>query len=142
MTSRPPGGRVVALAVALGLLAGSGCAQRTDWVEGTLVTVDVTGVWTGRATPSVSGASVGVQGEMEMTLTQRGAKVNGEGRIRTQKFSVEGTVRGDVLSFTDTGGRLRAVATVTGDEMAGEGRSSIGSSGSGQQPPFRFTLAR
>ena len=44
MNRRAPSGGVVVLAVALGLLGGSGCAQTTDWVEGTLVTVDVTGL--------------------------------------------------------------------------------------------------
>jgi len=29
----------------LALLIASGCVQRTDWIEGTLVTVDVTGRW-------------------------------------------------------------------------------------------------
>ena len=33
--------RVAVLAVALALLGATGCAQRTDWVEGTLVSVDV-----------------------------------------------------------------------------------------------------
>ena len=29
------------------VLVISGCAQKTDWIEGTLVTVDVSGVWRG-----------------------------------------------------------------------------------------------
>ena len=112
-----------------------GCAQKTDWVAGTLVTADVTGVWKGRVT-------TGIPGEFEMTLTQRGAKVTGDGRIRAHKFSVDGTVRGDVFSFNEPGGRLRAEATVNGDEMDGQGRTNLANIGAGQPLPFRFTLAR
>ena len=104
--------------VVLLALAALGCAQRADWVEGTLVTVDVSGVWRGRVTG-------GIQGEMEMTLSQQGPKVTGEGRVRAEKIRVEGTVRGDVFSFADVGGRLRAEATVSGDEMSGSGRTNI-----------------
>ena len=128
------------LAVGLFLFIVSGCAQRTDWVEGTLVTVDVTGVWKGRVTPSV--AIGGLSGEFEMTLAQRGPKVTGDGRIRAQKLSIEGTVRGDVFSFSDLEGRLRGQATVIGDQMSGEARTNVASSSPGQPMPFRFTLAR
>jgi len=119
------------------LLGVAGCAQKTDWVEGTLVTVDVTGIWKGR----VIGQG-GIGGDFEMTLTQRGAKVTGDGRIRAQKFTIEGTVRGDVFSFNEPGGCLRAEAQVNGDEMSGEGRSNVSTVGTGQVFPFRFTLAR
>ena len=132
--TRGLGGTALAVALALGLLGGSGCAQKTDWVQGTLVTVDVTGLWKGRMT-TVPG---GLGGELEMTLAQRGAKVTGNGRLRTQTIGVEGTVRGDVFTFSDGSGRLRAQATVTGDEMSGEGRTGV----SGQPVEFRFTLAR
>jgi len=80
----------------------------------------------------------GLGGELEMTLAQRGAKVTGNGRLRAQTIGVEGTVRGDVFTFSDGSGRLRAQATVTGDEMSGEGRTGV----SGQPVEFRFTLAR
>jgi hypothetical protein len=126
--------RAVGLAMALVLLGVAGCAQKADWVEGTLVTVDVTGIWKGRMMPLPSG----IAGEFEMTLTQRGARVIGEGRIRTQKISVEGTVRGDVFTFNEPGGRVRAEARVNGDELSGEGRTGL----TGQQTPFRFTLSR
>ena len=115
-----------------------GCAQKTDWVEGTLVTVDVTGVWKGRMTPVPNG----VPREVEMTLTQRGARVTGDGRIGAHKFSVDGTVRGDVFTFNEPEGRLRAEARVNGDEMDGQGRTNVSNAGAGQQSPFRFTLAR
>ena len=127
-------GRAVALAMALVLLGVAGCAQKTDWVEGTLVTVDVTGVWKGRIVPLPSGMA----GEFEVTLTQRGARVTGEGRIRAQKIGIEGTVRGDVFTFNEPGGRMRAEGRVNGDELSGDGRTSL----TGQQTPFRFTLSR
>jgi hypothetical protein len=130
MTSRAIHGIALGLAAALVLL-GQGCAKRADWVEGTLVTVDVTGAWKGRMFFVPGGL-----GEFEMTLKQRGAKVTGDGRLRAQKLAIEGTVRGDVFSFTDPGGRLRAEAAVNGDEMSGEGRMA------GQQTAFRFTLSR
>jgi hypothetical protein len=45
------------LGVAAGLLLGSGCVSRPDWIEATLVTVDVTGVWYG---PGASQAGTGL----------------------------------------------------------------------------------
>ena len=114
---------MIALVVPLGLLGASECAQRADWVEGTLVTVDVTGAWKGRMTSGLTG---GLTAEMEMTLTQRGAKVAGEGRIRLQKIAIEGTVRGDVFSFNEPGNRLRGEAQVDGDQMSGQGHASVG----------------
>ena len=136
MTPRAPNRKRLWLTVALWLLV-PGCAQKSDWVEGTLVTVDVTGVWKGRVNAVVGG----VGGEMEMTLTQRGPKVTGDGRIRAEKISIEGTVRGDVFSFREPGGRLRAEATVTGDQMAGEGHTNLAFPG-GAGAAVRFTLSR
>ena len=107
--------------VLLAMITISGCAQKTDWIGGTLVTVDVTGVWRGNASPHQH--QRGVQAEVEMSLTQRGPKVTGEGRFRTTKVKLEGTVRGDVFSFSDPGGFVRGDATVTGGEMSGPGWS-------------------
>ena len=133
MAGGRPSARAVGVVMMLVLLGVAGCAQKTDWVEGTLVTVDVTGIWKGRMMPLPSG----IAGEFEMTLSQRGARVTGEGRMRTQKIGIEGTVRGDVFTFNEPGGRMRAEARVNGDEMSGEGRTHLG-----QQAPFRFTLSR
>ena len=36
------------------VLAGPACAQKGDWIAGTLVTVDVSGVWRGRLDPTTS----------------------------------------------------------------------------------------
>ncbi len=121
------------------LVLAAGCA-RADWIEGTLVTVDVAGVWKGRAVIGGTGSETSV--EFELTLTQRGAKMIGYGRIRAQTFSVEGTVRGDVLTFNEPAGHLRAEARVAGDEMSGEGHSNVGTLSIGGLRPLRFTLAR
>jgi hypothetical protein len=139
-TLRAFGGTARALAATLLVIGAPGCAQRSDWVEGTLVTVDVTGVWKGRSA-SMGGTS-GVTGEFELTLTQRGPKVTGDARIRTLKVGIEGIVRGDVFSFSAPGGRLRAEARVNGDEMSGEGRTDVAGPSAGQHTPFRFTLVR
>ena len=91
----------------------SGCAQKTDWIQGTLVTVDVSGGWRGTVTIGSSFSS-----DMELTVMQRGAHVTGDGRIHAAKVSIVGTVRGDVFSFQDTSGRLRAEGTVMGNELS------------------------
>ncbi len=121
------------------LVVAAGCA-RADWIEGTLVTVDVAGVWKGRA--FLGGTTGGTSGDFQLTLTQRGAKVTGDGRFWAQTFSVEGTVRGDMLTFNEPAGHLRGEARVAGDEMSGEGHSNVGTLGAVAQFSFRFTLAR
>jgi hypothetical protein len=51
--------------IAAGLLLGSGCASRPDWIEATLVTVEVSGVWSGDA--------------FVLELTQEGSKPTSQG---------------------------------------------------------------
>jgi len=105
----------VLLAAALALT--SGCAK-PDWIEQTLVTVDVTGTW--RST----------QGNFELKLEQQGAKVTGSmvwrgqssGPSGTISGAIEGTVAGDLFKFKQTSGTSVGVngeATVSGDEMTG-----------------------
>jgi hypothetical protein len=106
------------LQVWLVLLVASGCAQRSDWIESTLVTVDVAGRWTG----NWSGAGGG--GDFGMTLRQSGRKARGDvaltgGDAHNWNGSMVGTVRGDVLTFTVLDGRLRGEVVVAGDEMSG-----------------------
>ena len=105
------------LQIGLVLLIASGCAQRGDWIEGTLVTVDTTGRWSG----SVPGPGGGF---FEMTLRQTGAKVAGAlklagGDATLLDGPVEGTIHGDVLKFGRPDGQLRGEAIVAGDEISG-----------------------
>jgi hypothetical protein len=98
--------------VTASLIFGSGCA-RPDWIEQTLVTVDVTGAW--RSTEG---------GLLEFALEQRGSKVKGSYRVSGTASSgaIEGTVEGDVFRFRQTSGTLlfEGEMTVSGDEMSGD----------------------
>jgi hypothetical protein len=102
------------------LACGAACA-RPDWIEQTLVTVDVTGTWVG----SEPGASY------ELILEQQGPTVRGSvrrtgntvpGRPGDRDLSgpIEGTLAGDVFSFRQTNGPLTGETTVGGDEMTGQ----------------------
>jgi hypothetical protein len=116
---------IVGMLAAATLVFSSGCVQK-DWIDRTLVTVDVTGVWQGtyRQTSGVSG---GTDGGVTFVLQQQGAKVTGE--IRSARSSVgaseggiriEGTVSGDTFTFHDmTGPQMRGEFQVNGDEMIG-----------------------
>ena len=106
-------GSLVAAALAL----VSGCAK-PDWVQQTLVTVDVTGTWQRAG------------GNLELKLEQQGAKVTGSmvwrgqssGPSGTISGAIEGTVAGDLFKFKQTSGTSVGVngeATVSGDEMTG-----------------------
>ena len=61
--------------VFVALVLVSGCAVQKDWIDRTLVTVDVTGVWEG--TFEGTGGSGGVR----FVLQQQGPKVTGEMKI-------------------------------------------------------------
>ena len=105
------------LQVWLVLLIASGCA-RSDWIEGTLVTVDVTGRWTGMWSGS------GTAGDFEMTLRQTGPKATGDiilpgAHVHDFSGPIVGAISGDVLSFSLPDGRLRGEVIVAGDAMTG-----------------------
>ena len=66
--------RTIARVLIIAALAfGSGCAQ-TDWIGRTLVTVDVTGSWHGRATGVGGGFLIG---DFFLELDQQGSTVKG-----------------------------------------------------------------
>jgi len=94
----------------------SGCAK-PDWVEQTLVTVDVTGTWL---------AAEGIV--FELNLEQHGQKVTGSvsrGPVGGQA-AVEGTVSGDVFRFSTVGPSytmMQGDMTVSGDDMNGDLRA-------------------
>jgi len=104
------------LQIGLVLLIASGCVQRADWIGGTLVTVDVTGRWTG---------TWGARGGVDMTLRQTGPRATGDIRLFGDVLApnasgpIEGTVSGDVLTFSRREGGLRGEVIVAGDEMSG-----------------------
>jgi hypothetical protein len=114
--------RVILVAV---LVCGSGCA-RTDWIEDTLVTVDVTGGWRGF---SGRGGSAYSGGTIELTLQQSGAKVTGRFRGgEPGDVPIEGTVSGDRLTVSSSGSprAFKADLQVRGDEMIGSAATSVG----------------
>jgi hypothetical protein len=104
------------LFIAATLLFGAGCAKQ-DWIERTLVTVDVSGTWSGRTegTP----ASRGIVLELE----QRGSTVKGLVQVTPSAGMtpgpIQGTVAGDVFRFKDSRGNMDGELTVSGDEMTG-----------------------
>ena len=121
---------------ALGVIAAAfvfaiGCAHKQqDWIDRTLVTVDVTRVWEGTITARASNIRI------ELDLKQEGAKVTGEMKgIRNFDGNVEppipivGTVSGDTVSFHEGSGvRIPVLlqVQVNGDEMTGSGsRQSV-----------------
>jgi hypothetical protein len=106
---------LIGLLIAATLVVGSGCAKQ-DWIDRTLVTVDVTGVWDGivMVTP---GAPSFPQARIE--LQQQGPNVTGHWSAATPMSGpIEGTVAGDVLRFSSKRG-ISAELTVSGDEMTG-----------------------
>ena len=101
------------------LIVVSGCA-RPDWIQRTLVTVDVTGTWE-RAAARTS------QGAFQLSLEQQGSQVKGlirnfGGSCANVAGPIEGTVAGDVFSFRHVAAALEGELTVSGDEMAGHGK--------------------
>ena len=62
--------------VAIALVLGS-CVRQQDWIDRTLVTVDVTGVWEGTFT------GTGGSGDVRFVLQQQGPKVKGEIKLPT-----------------------------------------------------------
>ena len=70
------------LLVAAMLVFGSGCAKQ-DWIDRTLVTVDVTGVWTGGQTWGGERQRPAF-GDVVLDLTQQGSTVKGSLRVEGQ----------------------------------------------------------
>jgi hypothetical protein len=106
------------LLIATTLLIGSGCAKQ-DWIDRTLVTVDVTGTWEGTWF-----TGIGLLFELE----QQGATVKGFMRLTAgtsqnpsgiKPGPIQGTVAGDVFRFRQTNGFADGQMTVSGDEMNG-----------------------
>ena len=96
------------------LTVSAGCSQK-DWIDRTLVTVDVTGTWYG----SVRGGSFS-SANFLFELEQQGATVKGSvGFSPGTRVDIEGTVAGDVFRFRNARGNVEGEMTVSGDEMSG-----------------------
>ena len=114
--------KTASVVIGLALMLASGCARSPDWIEQTLVTVDVTGVWRGTLTLA-SGVF-----PWELTLQQVGPKVTGQLRQEVNSASsgpIEGTVNGDMFSFRTSRGATGTLQ-VNGDEMTGTGYPASG----------------
>jgi hypothetical protein len=113
---------IAGVLIAAALAFGSGCA-RSDWIDRTLVTVDVTGTWQGQASGS------NVTSEVWFVLEQQGSTVKGSIRlsggpnVQSHSGPIDGTVTGDVFRFKTTRGGVEGELTVSGEEM--NGRVSI-----------------
>jgi hypothetical protein len=110
--------KALVLVIVVSLPALGAGRARSDWIEQTLVTADVTGVWRN------------VGGFLELTLEQEGPKVTGSvfQRVFNVRAPITGTVTGDVFKFQATGTNAvyEGELTVDGDEMKGYTRSSGG----------------
>ena len=112
--------------VATTLVFGSGCAKQ-DWIDRTLVTVDVSGVWTGSVVALDGQPRVGF--EVRIELQQKATKVTGSFEPTTMPFGVdargvspiEGQVANDVFTLGVARALVTGELTVDGDEMRGDG---------------------
>jgi len=113
---------IVGILIVAAVAVGSGCAKQ-DWIDRTLVTVDVTGSWYG--TIGGVGSSMGTNSEMWLDLQQAGSKVTGSVRFKPdQAFGssgpIEGSVSGDVFQYRLLRGGTYIDLTVSGDEMTAQ----------------------
>jgi len=116
---------IAGVLIAAVLAFGSGCA-RSDWIDRTLVTVDVTGVWQGSMN-SWDGQPA-INEEVSFELKQQGPNVTGYFKTSGRWSSgstrasgpIEGRVSGDVFRFRRTEGPHTGELTVSGEEMKGQ----------------------
>jgi hypothetical protein len=102
-------------------IASTIACARQDWIDRTLVTENVTGLWSG----SMEGSPFSPRVELE--LRQQGAKVTGVMKVPptgTYSFGsgvpIDGNVAGDVFTFRDQRGIYSGELTVGGDDMVGQ----------------------
>ena len=115
--------RVMLILIAAVLACGSGCAK-SDWTDRTLVTTDVTGVWTGSTTAGLAGGS---SYEIRLDLEQQGQKVIGTFAVNGpvallgghSSGAIDGKVEGDAFGFKQRSGAIVGDFMVNGDQMAG-----------------------
>ena len=97
-----------------------GCA-RSDWIESTLVTADVTGAWSGRPVGPVAAPVV-----MELILQQAGTLVKGTVTLKGAQNSppienapIQGTINGDLVRLGSVSFYDSFEFVVSGDQMIG-----------------------
>jgi hypothetical protein len=117
---------IVGLVAMVTLAFGSACAKQ-DWIDRTLVTVDVTGLWQG----TVKGLGGAGGGDIRLDLQQKGAIVTGQMQSYGRQSSfplhsgpIEGTLTGDVFKFKNARASFTAELIVDGDEMKGHAASA------------------
>jgi len=127
----------VAMAVPLGVVAA---VRRGTWIDRTVISEDVNGVWLGfMAGPD---GQPMVNGQVRLELQQRASKVTGSvyassswlGSRGRPSLPIEGSMADDVLIFKDERSILIGELTVNGDEMTGRGFMG--------RRPVTFTLRR
>jgi hypothetical protein len=98
-----------------------GCA-RTDWIDRTLVTENVTGTWSGSFGEAASYRYVQLELQHQgpnltafIGLLPSGASTGYQDR----RAPIEGRVAGDVFTFKDARGSFSGELTIGGDEMTG-----------------------
>lgn len=130
------------------LVSGALGCVRPDWIQSTLVTVDVSGEWQGNVTkPTASyGPSL-----IQLNLQQSGPKVTGTFSFSpgpstspgpTKDVPLEGTISGDVLSFRNFNGSVTAELQVNGDTMKGAGTLLEVLNGQSRSGPVTFDIHR
>jgi len=113
------------LLLAISLAIGLGCVKQ-DWIDRTLVTGDVSGVWTGSVV-SLDGQPM-VSYEVRFELQQKATKVTGSyeptsmplGGMARGLSTIEGKVANDVFTF-EVARVLTGELSIDGDEMRGNG---------------------
>src|SRR5262245_25084835 len=113
------------LLLAISLAICLGCVKQ-DWIDRTLVTGDVSGVWTGSVV-SLDGQPM-VRYEVRFELQPKATKVTGYYEPTSMPLgvnargvsTVEGKVANDVFTFEATR-VLTGELTIDGDEMRGNG---------------------
>ena len=100
------------------MIVSAGCAK-SDWIERTLVTVDVTGEWFGTM------GKAPVTSEARLVAKQQGTKVTGYFRPlldypgwTVKPGPIDGNIAGDAFHFQMVDGSV-ADLTISGDEMRG-----------------------
>jgi len=107
------------------LALASGCVKQ-DWIDRTLVTVDVTGTWYGTPVGPIA-TGLGNPGSIFLDVKQEGGTVQGllqieggnPGQLGRVGGPISGTVAGDVFRFKSARDVVAGEFTVNGDEMVG-----------------------